>query len=161
MEFKTGEPMFLCGNWKEVRSIIYSLSIKLQKEYKKILIIDTLNNLNPHNQIYKSHSQRDYFRNIYCVRAEKPYDLLARLKTTDNFIKNKRIGVLLVNPLNLIFEDSNEDEVIPMLNNILEVIYYLTKKHNLVTIIANVPHENENTMKAAGIILSKENVVMV
>ena len=68
---------------------------------------------------------------------------------------------MLVNPLNIIFEDSDKDEVIPMLNNILDVIYYLTKKYSLVTIIGNVPHQNENVMKAAGLLFSKENVVMV
>lgn len=153
--------MFLCGNWNEVRNLIYALSIKLQKKYRKLLLIDTTNTFNPHHPIYSLHSQREVFRNIYCVRAEKPYDLLARLKTTGNFIKTKRIGALLVNPLSPIFEDSDEDEVIPVLNNILDAISYLTRKYSLVTLIANVPHQSENAMKAASIILTKENVVMV
>ena len=161
MEFKLGQPVFICGSYKEVRNELFSLSVKLQSKYRKILFIDTLNNLNPHHSAYKFNLEKEILANIYCVRAEKPYDLLARLKTTENFIKNKRIRVLLVNPLNIIFEDSDKDEVIPMLNNILDVIYYLTKKYSLVTIIGNVPHQNENVMKAAGLLFSKENVVMV
>jgi hypothetical protein len=161
MELKIGEPIYLCGNYKDVRNELFSLSVRLQAKYKKILFIDTLNNLNPHHKAYKSISEKEILRNIFCVRAEKPYDLLARLKTTENFIKNKRIRALLVNPLNIIFEDSHKDEIIPMLNNILEIIYYLTKKFRLVTIIGNISHHNENIMKAAAILLAKENVVMV
>ena len=161
MEFKLGETIFICGSYKDVRNELFSLSVKLQSKYKKILFIDTLNNLNPHHQAFKSYSEKEILGNIYCVRTEKPYDLLARLKTTENFIKNKRIRALIVNPLNIIFEDSDKDEIIPMMNNILEVIYYLTKKYSLVTFIGNVPHENENAMKAAALLLAKENVVMI
>lgn len=164
MEFKFGKPVFLCGSCKDVIDELFELSVKLQAVYKKILFIDTLNRLNPNHYAYKSHkshSQKEILRNIYCVRSEKPYDLLARLKTTGNFIKNQRIRVLLVNPLNVIFEDSEKDEVIPMLNNILDVIYYLTEKFSLITVIGNVPHRNENAMKAAALLLAKENAVVI
>jgi len=161
MELKVGELIFLCGNWKNVRDKMYELSVKLQNKYCKILFIDTLNKLNPHHRVFSYNLEKNYFRNIYCVRTEKPYDLLARLNTADNFIKTKNVKVLLVNSLNLLFIDFNKDEVTPVLNNILDRVYYLTKKHNLVTIIGNSPHENENSMLAAGILLCKENVVMV
>jgi len=161
MELKAGQPVFICGSYRDVRDELFGLSVSLQCRFKKILFIDTINNLNPHHSAYRSYSEKGIFGNIYCVRSEKPYDLLARLKTTENFIKNKRIRALLINPLNIIFEDSDKDEVIPMLNNILDVIYYLTKKYSLVTVIGNVPHENENVMKAAGLLFSKENVVMI
>ncbi|MEK6984373.1 MAG: hypothetical protein AABX33_07400 [Nanoarchaeota archaeon] len=161
MELTIGEPVFLCGNWKSVRDQMYGLSIKMQNKYRKVLFIDTLNTLNPHHRAFSGSSEKMNFKNIFCVRAEKPYDLLARLKTTGNFIKSKRIGALLINSLNIVFIDSDKDEVIPLLNNILDRVYSLTKKHNLATIIGNSPHENENSMLAAGVLLGKENVVMV
>ena len=136
MQFKAGEPMLLCGGWNTVRDRLYQLSIDLQKNRKRVLFIDTLNNLNPHHRFFKSPLQKQYFRNISCIRAEIPYDLLARLRTSDNYIKNNKIGALLVNSLNLLFKDSQENEVVPLLNNILEKIDELTKKNNLITVIA-------------------------
>ena len=161
MQFKVGEPMFLCGGWNTVRDRLYRFSIDLQKDRKRVLFIDTLNNLNPHHRFFKGPLQKQYFRNISCIRAEIPYDLLARLKTSGNYIKNNRIGALLVNSLNLLFKDSQEHEVVPLLSNILDRIENLTKKHNLMTIIGVSPHPDENTMKAAAVLFTKENLVMV
>ena len=161
MQFKVGEPMFICGGWNTVRDQLYKLSIDLQKDRKRVLFIDTLNNLNPHHRFFKRPLQRQYFRNISCVRAEIPYDLLARLKTSDNYIKNNKIGALIVSSLNLLFKDSQEYEVIPLLNHILEKIDNLTRKNNLITVIGISPHPDEKTMRAAAILLTKENLLMV
>ena len=161
MQFKVGELTFLCGGWNTVRDKLYRLSIDLQKDRKRVLFIDTLNNLNPHHRFFKGPLQRQYFKNICCVRAEIPYDLLARLKTSDNYIRNNKIGTLLVNSLNLLFKDSQGHEVVPLLNNILEKIDELTRKNNLVTVIGVSPHPDENTMRAAAVLLTQENLVMV
>lgn len=161
MEFKIGEPMFLCGNWKNVRNIMFDLSVRMQNRFRKVLFIDTLNAINPHHKAYAGNLETHYFKNIYCVRTEKPYDLLARLNTTDNFIISKGIGTLLINSLNLLFIDSNNDEIVPVLNNILDRIYYLTKKHKLLTAVGSSPHNNEKAMLVACILLCKRNVVML
>lgn len=161
MELKIGEPVFLYGNWKNVRDQMYKLTVKLQSKYSKILFIDTLNTLNPHHRAFSSSSDIMNFKNIFCVRTEKPYDLLARLKTTENFIKTKNVKVLLINSLNLFFKDSSSNEVVPVLNHILDKVYYLTSKYNLITVIGSSPHQNENIMKAAAVLFSGKNVVMV
>ena len=161
MQFKVGEPTFICGGWNKVSDRLYQLSVQLQNNRKRVLFIDTLNNLNPHHRFFKCPLQKQYFRNICCVRAEIPYDLLARLKTSDNYIKNNKIGALLVSSLNLLFKDSQEHEVVPLLNNILEKIDELTKKNNIITVIGVSPNPDENTMKAAAVLLTKENLVMV
>lgn len=160
MNLEIGRALFLCGSIREVTNKLHHLSARLQGR-GKVLFIDTLNSINPHHKAYSSSLQKSILKNIYCVRAEKPYDLLARLKTSDNFIGSKNIRSMLVNPLNMVFIDSNREEVAPLLNNIINAIEMLTEKHNLVTVIGNCPYQNENAMAAAGIILARENVVMV
>src|SRR3989338_6798291 len=161
MEFKIGEPMFLCGAWSKVRDSLYESSLYFLNNRKKVIFIDTLNNLDPHSKLYRCHLQKQLFRSIYCARSEMPYDLLARLKTSGNFIENKRIKALLVTSLTILFKDSQDNEIAPLLNNILEIICDISKKHDLVTLIGVSPYPDEKVMKAAAILLGKENVVMV
>ena len=60
MRLKEGEIVFLCGEWGKVRDLLYHLSVHMQNSRKKVLFIDTLNVLNPHSKIYKSHMQKEY-----------------------------------------------------------------------------------------------------
>ena len=66
MQFKVGVPMFLNGNWSDVKSKMYALSIYLQKHCTRILIIDTTNSLNPHHPAFDSVIQKKIFKRIYC-----------------------------------------------------------------------------------------------
>ena len=160
MNLEVGRAIFLCGSIREVTNKLHQLSVRLQGR-GKVLFIDTLNSINPHHNAYSGSFQKLILKNIYCVRAEKPYDLLARLRTSDNFIGSKNIRAMLVNPLNIIFADSSREELAPLLNNIINATEMLTEKHNLITVIGNCPYQDENAMTAAGIILAKENIVMV
>jgi len=125
------------------------------------LFIDTANSLNPHHPAYKTVKQKHFFRRIYCVRTPKPYDLWARLNTTENFIKLRRIEVLLISSLTKFFEDSDKEEVIPLLTHIMDKVNYLTKRNNLITIIGNSPHDNENSIIASEILLNKEENMVI
>ena len=147
--------MLVEGNWNEVKSIMHTLSSYLLKHCKRILIIDTTNSLNPHHFAYNTFKQKSIFNRIYCVRTPKPYDLWKRLQTTENFIKLKHVESLLINSLSLVFEESEAEEVKPLLEHILAKINYLTKKYNLITLIGSSPHDNENVMKAYSILQQK------
>ncbi len=161
MEFKVGEPVFLVGQWKSVSKQLYHTSIKMQSKYRKVLFIDTVNAFNIHDSAFKEPTQREIFQNIWYVRAEIPYDLLKRLKEAESFMKRQRVVALLINSLNLQFEDSQEYEIIPLLNNILEIIRDLTAKHNLVTLIGITPRPNENTQRAFAYLFHQKNKVQV
>jgi len=147
--------MIVKGEWKSVRTKIYELSGYLQKHCKNILIIDTTNSLNPHHFAYNSARQQDIFNKIYCVRTPKPYDLWARLQTTENFIKIKKVEAMIFPSLTLFFEDSDREEISPLLSHVLDKIRYLTKKYSLVTLIGCSPKDNENTMAAFNALESK------
>lgn len=161
MQFKVGVPMLINGQWNNIRTKIYALSGYLQQHCRRILIIDTTNSLNPHHFAYNSVRQQDIFNKIYCVRTPKPYDLWARLQTTENFIKGKGIEALIFTSLTLFFEDAEEGEVRPLLGHILGKIEYLTKKFNLITLIGNSPSENANVILASETLSNKEKLMVM
>jgi hypothetical protein len=161
MQFKVGRPMFVYGNWKDVKNIMLELSVELQVHCNKILFIDTANSLNPHHPSFNKINQKSILNRIYCVRTPKPYDLWARLSTTESIVKHKKIEALLINSLSLLFEDSEEDEIMPLLNHILGKIDHLARKYNLITLIGNSPYEDKKVMRASNCLLSRGKTIMV
>jgi hypothetical protein len=161
MQFKVGIPTFIYGEWRNVKTTMHELSIKLQRKSNNILFIDTTNSLNPHHPVYRSETQKHLFKRIYCVRTPKPYDLWSRLSTTENFIKLRRIEVLLISSLTKFFEDAEKQEVIPLLAHIMDKVNYLTKKYNLTTIIGNSPYDDENVIIASDILFRKEKNLVI
>jgi hypothetical protein len=161
MQLKVGKPMFIYGNISDVKHAMHELLVELQQHCDKILFIDAANSINLHHHAFNKINQKDILKRIYCVRVPKPYDLWARLNTAERFIKTNRIEALLISSLSSLFEESEEQEVIPMLNHILDKIGYLTKKYNLITLIGNSHHEDEKVMKASDYLLSKGKTMMV
>jgi hypothetical protein len=158
IHFNKGERIILNGERKLLRYMVHQLSVDFYHLGKRILIIDTINSLNPHHPAFDTPFQSQYFDNIYCVRTPLPYDLWARLDTASSFIKNKKITVLLITSLSLLFKEENILEVQSMVFNILKKADSLTKDHNLITIIANSPHKDESVMVAHDI-LSNQKIV--
>lgn len=140
---------------------MHYLTTSFYRQGKRILIIDTVNSLNLHHVFFNDIHQESYFRDICCVRTPLPYDLWARLGTAGSFIKKRGINVLLITSLSLLFKDSPKHEVIPMVKNILHRIDYLTKKYQLITIIANSIIDNESTIIASQLLSQEKNVVEV
>ena len=129
MEFEEGKPLVLLGDVRVVRKHIHQLSISMQNGGRKILLVDTLNAINPHDKIYMH--RFDLLRNIYCVRAENPYDLSARLGTASSFIQKQQIRVLLINSINHVFADAHKHEIEPLFNIIWDKIKNLGERYDL------------------------------
>ena len=141
MEYEEGIPLIMMGDKVDVRRRIHQLSFHLQYNAKKVLLIDTLNAINPHDKVFKEHY--DALKNVYCVRAENPYDLSARLATASPHIEKKEIKVLLINSLNSLFVDVKPKEIEPLFNIIWLKILELTKRHDLITILGLLTDINE------------------
>ncbi len=145
MQFKVGEPLHIEGRTKEVMDAMFEMSAELVRQGKTILIIDTLNCLNPYHRAFKTPLQRDLFRKIYCVRSDKPYDLLMRLNTTESFIRDKGIDALLITSLSSPFDHAEKEEVLPLLGHLKKRIAFLTQKYNLMTAVGvSSPHEESS-----------------
>ncbi len=153
-----GRMVLVKGTHREVRDRMAELSVELSRTCEKMLFIDTMNSMDPHHPVYRVPDQESLFKRIYCARTPKPYDLLARLRTAKYFIKRNRIGAVLINSLTLLFEDSDEDEVNPVLRQILAELKELTEENGLITIIGSSPRDAvpvrqaEATIKAAGMV---------
>ena len=83
-----------------------------------------------------------------------PYDLYARLKTSDSFIKKKKIRVLVVTSLSSLFQGAPQSEVIKVLSNIVGLIDSLTLDNDLITLIAN-PAPTDPSSALASSLLSE------
>jgi hypothetical protein len=160
MRLDPGKPVFVYGKHHEIIEMMHSMSVSLQKR-SKVLFIDTDNSLNPHSIAYDGMMQKRIFSRIYCVRTPKPYDLLTRLKTSDRFIRTKGIGVLLVSSLTKFFEDLDKEEITFLIGNILGWISSLTKKYNLITVIGNIPHSDQNSLLASEILLRRQDNLVI
>jgi hypothetical protein len=160
MEFTEGKRIVLTGSRGQMRHVMHYLPTRFYHEGKRVLVVDTINSLNPHHPFFNDQNQENYFDSIYCVRTPLPYDLWARLGTSGKFIKNKKIKVLLITSLSLIFKDMPIEEVEPMLSNILRRIDSLTQRQNLITVIANSPYEEDDSVMLASSILSAESNVL-
>ena len=147
-KLENGEILFLNGNYKEVKNQMAFYSVELSKICEKILFVDTINCINPHHPVYQIPDQEFIFKKIYCVRTPKHYDLLARLNTARHFIKRRNIGALLINSLTLVFEDATEDEVGPILRQILRVVKELTEEFGLYTIVGQTPRDSITVRQA-------------
>lgn len=145
MQIKVGKPMLINGNMHEVNDAIAELTVKLQKNCDKILLIDTTNSINPHNKAYRTMNQRQVLRNIYCVRVSNAYELWARLSTSEKFIRAHKIEALLINSISHAFEGYDKEEVLPVLGHIIGKIRNFTEKYNLITIIGNSCAHDENS----------------
>jgi hypothetical protein len=157
MMLRSGEITFVTGARSRVRRAMAELSVKLQENEHKILFIDTINSINPHSSSYDKPDQERLFKNIYCVRTPKHYDLWARLLCSESFIRKHGIRVLLINSLSLVFEDAEEDEVNPVLRRILKTIKELTEKHGLVTVVGSSPAESVTVRQAEATIKANTN----
>ena len=148
MQFEIGIPTILEGDWYELKTRLYALSSQLQKQCRKILIIDTMNSLNPHHFAYNHVRQKDIFNNIYCVRCPKAFDLLARVQSMEGFLEKKRIEAVIVTSLTLIFADNEQREIAPLIHNIMEKLADIAKRHRLVLIIGKSPQADEKVQLA-------------
>jgi hypothetical protein len=142
----------LHGVRREITNNIHSLAKNFINQNKRVLFIDTINCINPHHKAFQDPNQNIYFNNIFCVRCPMPYDLWARLKTTKNFLKLKKIEVILIPSLSLLFRNANKREIPYIINNILKIISHLTTSQNLITIIGNSPSRDESIMIAFSIL---------
>ena len=157
MQFKVGEPLSFEGRSKDIRNQMFELSVDLVRQGKTVLIIDTLNCLNPHHRAFKTPMQRELFRKIYCVRSDKPYDLLHRLSTAEPFIRDKKIDALLITSLCAPFAHAQKEEVLPLLAHLKKLIEFLTKKYYLMTAFGT-SHLEEETSRMAFEALSHRNI---
>ena len=148
MQCTIGKPLFFEGSRKDVQDTLFSLAVDLIHQAKTVLIIDTQNCLNHHHAAFFTPSQRLLFRKIYCVRIDKPYDLLARLSTSERFIADKNIDALLITSLSAPFEHAEKEEVLPLLHHLTARIEHITHKHNLMTAIGICPADEETVMMA-------------
>ena len=101
-----------------------------------------------------------FFKNIYCVRTEKPYDLFARLNTSENFIRQKSIGALLVNNLNVMFKDAEDEEIIPLVSHIASKIVDLTERLKLLTLVGVCSYDDSRAMAAAKALIVKDKMII-
>jgi hypothetical protein len=143
MQFKKGDRIIINGERRVLKSYIHKIIVNLFAQRKRILIVDTSNSLNHHHPAFNTVKQRLYFDYIYCVRTPMPYDLWARLGSSESFISRKKIDVILFTNLSLLFKEGNKNESLSLANNILKRIDNLTRNHNLVAIIGNSPAHDE------------------
>lgn len=148
--------MVLSGNLLMVINTVRILSLELQKRFKRILVIDTLNCLDPHSIIYN----RQQLKNIYCVRTPNPYDLIARLGTSESFIAKQKIGAILVNSLSNIFEDTTPYEAEALLKHVLRSLEELAAKHKLVVVVGSSPNDEPGAMKVHQLLKERKAVVI-
>lgn len=156
-QFKLGKITFLCGDIDHVKYSLFKTLIDAQKNggVEKILFVDTLNCLNVHEIAPFEPQQEKYYKNIYCVRTERPYDLWARLGTCENFIKLRKIEALFIPSLNHFLRDGDEEEIRPLLYHIMSKIKYLTKKYNLLTLIGNNSNKDENIISVPSYLMGQ------
>jgi hypothetical protein len=149
-QFKLGRPIYINGDVHHLKDFLFRNLIDVQKTkgIEKILFIDTLNCLNVHEIGTYEPNQLEFYRNIFCVRTGRPYDLWARLSKCEAFIKFKKIEALFIPSLTHLFKDSDKQEIRPLLHHILSKIRYLTKKYNLLTFIGVSGSEDENILEA-------------
>jgi len=123
-------------------------SVQLQEHCSRILFIDTLNKLNINSKVFRNENQESQTNRIFCISADNHYDLWIRLSKSEEFIKYKKIGALLINSISHVFIGADKLEVLPVLKHISQNIEYLTKKFNLVTLIgvSNEVQENVKTV---------------
>jgi hypothetical protein len=159
--FLLGQKTIINGERKILRYLLHQLSADYTLQNKRVLIVDTINSLNPHHPVFNTEYQQMYFKQISCVRTPMPYDLWARLETSGSFIRNKHIDVLIITSLSLLFKESPIKEVEPMIFNIFKRIDTLTNKYQLITIIANSQSSDDSAKLAYGVISKQKNVLEV
>jgi hypothetical protein len=150
-----GKRVILDGERKSVRSVLHQLAASFCLLEKRVLIVDSTNSLNPHHLAFSGLNQRKFFRRIYCVRTPLPYDLWARLKSAGSFIKNRKIDILIIISLSLIFRDGDVKEVKPMIENIFFEMENLNEKFDVSVIVGNSPSSEEIGMLAYNFLVEK------
>ena len=161
-QFKVGIPLFVYGDISTTTQKLFTCLVELQKSarIKRLLFFDTLNCLDPHFIASSQIQPQQLFKNIYCARTERPYDLWARLNTSEKFIRNFKIEAIIIPSLTYIFKDSEKEEIRPLLSHILRKINHLTRKYNLITIIGNNPHSEEQITIASNYLLYQQTMVI-
>jgi len=161
MQLHVGEPTILNGEWNEIRSSFYALSGRLQKHCKSIMIIDTMNGINPHHFSYNYARTQDAFNAIHCVRFSSPYQLWSNMSALEEMIRQKSIDAVIITSLSLPFTREDLEDVVPLLQQIMERIEHMSKCHNLVVVIGNSPSPEDAAERAHQFLLCKYPLLVV
>ncbi len=133
-QYKVGEPIKIEGTIEELRETFLELAVKLTAEGKSVLLVDTIRCMDPNHLAFSTSLQRALFRKLYCLRIDKPYALLYRLRSAGAFIRERKIDVIIITSINALFADPDESEAAALQSHIMENFSRLCGENGLLGI---------------------------
>ena len=155
-QLRVNQPVFICGNIEDVSYRMTEFACRLVDDGNRIMYLDTINAINSMSaNPYTSILKKNMLYNICLIKAETHYEIWTKLAKAEEFIKSKGIEVLIINSLSQCFADADELEIMPVLNHIMKLVNYLSRKYHLAVLIGNSSSDNTKVMMVFRILEEK------